>query len=55
MDAADALGAYLERANHFAPDGDGSGGLDLLRTAWARWDAAALAWSMDRTESLPCA
>jgi hypothetical protein len=55
MDAADALAGYLERANHFAPDGDGSGGLDLLRTAWSHWDAAALAWSLDRTESLPCA
>ena len=55
IDAVDALQAYLARANHFAPDGDGSGGLDLLRTAWSHWDAAAQAWGMDRTEHIGCA
>ena len=55
IDAVDALHAYLERANHFAADGDGSGGLDLLKTAWSHWDAAAQAWGMDRTEHIACA
>ena len=54
IDAADALRAYLDRANHFAPDGDGSGGLDLLKTAWSHWDAAAQAWGLDRTEPIAC-
>jgi hypothetical protein len=54
IDAVDGLHAYLERANHFAPDGDGSGGLDLLKTAWSHWDAAAQAWAMDRTEHITC-
>jgi hypothetical protein len=54
IDAVDALHAYLERANHFAADGDGSGGLDLLKTAWSHWDAAAQAWGMDRTEHITC-
>ena len=54
VDAADALRAYLERANHFAPDGDGSGGLEFLKTAWSRWDAAAQAWGRDRTEPIAC-
>jgi hypothetical protein len=55
IDAVDALTAYLERANHFAADGDGSGGLDLLKSAWSHWDAAAQAWGMDRTEHITCA
>jgi hypothetical protein len=54
-EAADALHAYLEQANHFAPDGDGSGGLDLLKTAWSHWDTAARAWGSDRTEPIECA
>jgi hypothetical protein len=53
-DAVEALHAYLDRANHFAPDGDGTGGLDLLKTAWSHWDAAAPAWAMDRTEHITC-
>jgi hypothetical protein len=53
-EAADALRGYIERANHFAPDGDGSGGLDLLKTAWSRWDTAAQAWGVDRTEHIGC-
>jgi hypothetical protein len=55
IDAVDGLHAYLDRANHFAPDGDGTGGLDLLKTAWSHWDAAAQAWAMDRTEHITCA
>ena len=54
IDAVDGLHAYLDRANHFAADGDGSGGLDLLKTAWSHWDAAAQAWGMDRTEHITC-
>lgn len=55
IDAVDALRAYLDRANHFAPDGDGSGGLDLLKTAWSHWDAAAQPWGTDRAERIGCA
>jgi hypothetical protein len=54
VEAADALRAYLDRANHFTPDGDGSGGLDLLKAAWSDWDAAAQAWGIDRTEHITC-
>jgi hypothetical protein len=54
INAADALRAYLDRANHFAPDGDGSGGLDALKTAWSHWDAAAQAWGIDRAERITC-
>jgi hypothetical protein len=54
IDATDALRAYIDRANHFSPDGDGSGGLDLLKTAWSHWDAAAQPWGLDRTEHITC-
>jgi hypothetical protein len=53
-EAVEALNAYLARADHFAPDGDGSGGLDLLKSAWSRWDSAAQAWAMDRAEHIGC-
>jgi hypothetical protein len=55
IDAVDGLHAYLDRANHFAADGDGSGGLELLKTAWSHWDAAAQAWGIDRAEHITCA
>jgi iron-sulfur cluster repair protein YtfE (RIC family) len=54
IEAVDALHGYLERANQFAPDGDGSGGLDLLKSAWAHWDAAAAAWGVERAETIAC-
>jgi hypothetical protein len=55
VDMASALSAYLARADHFAPDGDGTGGLDLLKAAWAHWDAGARAWGMERSEAINCA
>jgi hypothetical protein len=54
LELAQALRGYLDRASHFAPDGDGSGGLDLLKSAWAHWDAAAAAWGVDRAETISC-
>ena len=54
LDLTAALRGYLDRANHFAPDGDGSGGSDLLQAAWRHWDASAAAWELDRAERISC-
>jgi len=53
LDLGDALGAYRDRVDTLPP-GDAAGGLELLEAAWSQWDAAAVGWSISRSEPIAC-
>jgi hypothetical protein len=53
VDLGEALHAYRDRVDRLPP-GDAAGGLELLDTAWSRWDAVAARWGTARAESISC-
>jgi hypothetical protein len=53
VDLGDALRAYRDRVDR-VPPGDAGGALELLDSAWTRWEAVAARWGTARAESIAC-